>query len=85
MFLGGGIGAGLCRREVRLREAGELFEVLEVAPDVVEEVFVVLGRGGRLRVLVTMVVAAAVVARGAAATGGAVLLRHLGAGEHHQE
>ena len=32
-----------------------------------------------------MVVAAAVVTRGAAATGGAVLLRHLGAGEHHQE
>ena len=85
MLIGGGNGVGLYGHEVRLGEAGELFEVLEVTSHVFKEVFVVLGRGGRLRVVVTMVVAAAVVARGAATTGGAVLFGHLGADEHHQE
>ena len=85
MFIRRGIGAGLYRREVRLRQSGELFEVLEVTPDVFEGVFVVLGRGGRLRAVVTVVATAAVFTRGAATTGGAVLLRHLAADEHHQE
>ena len=69
----------------RLGEAGELFEVLEVSQDLFEEFSVVLGNGGGLGVVVTMVGGGAAVARGAAATGGAVLFGHMGSGEHHQE
>ena len=68
---------------VRLGEAGELFQVLEVLEDRFQKFLVVLGCGGGVRV--TVVAAGIVVPRGATATGGAILFGHVGSEEHHQE
>ncbi|MYB50112.1 MAG: hypothetical protein F4X72_12755 [Dehalococcoidia bacterium] len=62
-----------------------MFEVLKVSEDFFQELQVVSGRGGRLWVVVTLVVAAVGVARGVVAADRAVFFGELSADEHHQE
>ena len=80
----GRIGVGVYGHVVRLGEASELFQVLEVLEDRFQKFAVVLGCCGRLWVVV-VAAGIIVVPRGAAATGGAVLFGHVGTEEHHQE